>query len=307
MSETAPDAGRIRDLASGLRIVLAPNPSAMTHLGTNTYILGDQGRCAVIDPGPDDPGHLQAVLAAIGTAEVSHILVTHSHRDHSAMARRLSRASGAPVLAFGDSGAGRSAAMRRLVAGGLASGGEGVDSDFAPDVLLQDGQTVVGDGWLLRVLHTPGHMGNHICLDWDGALFTGDHLMGWAPSLVSPPDGDLTDFMASCRRLAAAPWQIAYPGHGEPVEDVAGRLAWLIGHRLEREGQILGTLALHPGGLSLPALTALVYTDTPAHLHPAATRNVLAHLIDLIGHKRVVSMGPISDAATFRIPDEIVR
>ena len=299
MTDMPPPFGRAQALAPGLRRVLAPNPSPMTHWGTNTYLLGGAAGLAVIDPGPADSEHLAALLRAIGRAPVSHILVTHSHLDHSALAAALARATGAPVLAFGDAEAGRSAAMRALVEGGLRSGGEGVDLHFAPDRTVADGDVIAGPGWRLEVMHTPGHMGNHICLRWEDGVFTGDHVMGWASSLVSPPDGDLTDFMASCARLAARPAARFYPGHGAPVTDPAARLAWLIAHRQAREGQILSALHDAPEGLTLAALTARIYTDTPAALHPAAARNVLAHLVDLIGQNLATASQPLSDTSTF--------
>ena len=175
----------------------------MTYWGTNTYVVGE-GRVAVIDPGPADPAHLQAILDGLSKGEeVSHILVTHAHLDHSPLARPLSEATGAPVLAYGDALAGRSDVMAALVADGLTSGGEGVDAGFTPDETLTDGDMIQGDGWQLEALWTPGHFANHLCFALGDAVFTADHVMGWASSLVSPPDGDLTAFMASCRTLAA--------------------------------------------------------------------------------------------------------
>ena len=279
-------AGKAVTLRHGLLRILAPNPSAMTWRGTNSYVLGTDS-VAVIDPGPDSPAHLAALLAAIADRPVSHIIVSHSHRDHSPLARPLAQATGAPVLAFGDSQAGRSAVMTRLAAAGLVGGGEGVDADFAPDVTVRDGEVIDGAGWALRVIHTPGHMGNHICLQWADAIFSGDHVMAWATSLVSPPDGDLSDFMASCRKLRAK--GPAYPGHGPVVTNLTTRIDWLISHRLTREAQIIG--ALDRGPATIPTLTALIYTDIAANLHPAAGRNTLAHLIDL--HRRnIVSASP---------------
>ncbi|MBT8411798.1 MAG: MBL fold metallo-hydrolase, partial [Octadecabacter sp.] len=197
MHDERPIAGEAVTVEDGLTRVLAPNASPMTYWGTNSYILGHD-RVAVIDPGPDDPKHLASLIRAIAGRPVSHILVTHSHLDHSPLARALSQATDAPVLAFGDSNAGRSVAMQELAASGLMGGGEGVDPTFAPDILVADGDTITGDGWALTALHTPGHFGNHLSFLWGDVAFTGDHLMDWATSLVSPPDGDLTDFMASC-------------------------------------------------------------------------------------------------------------
>jgi len=263
-------------LAPGLRRVLAPNPSPMTFRGTNSYLLG-RGAVAVIDPGPALPAHLSALLAALEPGErISHILVTHSHVDHSMLAPALARASGAPVLAFGDSKAGRRADLARLT--GLG-GGEGVDRGFHPDATLADGEVLAGDGWAIEALHTPGHMGNHMCFVAGDMLFSGDQVMGWASSMISPPDGDLGDFMASLKRLRGRADGIYYPGHGAPVINPTARLDWLVAHRCTREAQILAALNNDPR--TPGALAAAVYRDVTPALLPAATRNVLAHLIDL--------------------------
>ena len=283
-------------LEPGLRRVLAPNPSPMTERGTNTYLVGE-GRVAVIDPGPADPGHLAAILAALAPGErVEQILVTHAHKDHSPLARPLAERTGAPVLAFGRHDAGRSPVMARLAAAGL-EGGEGIDADFAPDEVLADGAAVEGDGWRIEAVWTPGHLSNHLCFAWEGALFTGDHVMGWASSLVSPPDGDLTAFMASCARLADRSDRVYFPGHGAPVADPAARIAWLIGHRRAREAQILDELAAGPAAPA--ALTRAIYRDTPAPLLPAAERNVLAHLIDLTERGLAAPAGALTAASVF--------
>ncbi|MDU8926776.1 MBL fold metallo-hydrolase [Alisedimentitalea sp. MJ-SS2] len=294
-----PPTGAAMVLEPGLRRVLCPNPSPMTYRGTNTYILGDHG-LAVIDPGPENASHLQAILDAVQPGqEITHIFVTHSHVDHSPLTRALSKASGAPVLALGDWQAGRSEVMQQLAAGGLAGGGEGVDAAFHPDITLTDGETVDGDGWSLRAIHTPGHYGNHLSFEWDNALFCGDHVMGWASSLVSPPDGDLTDFMASCARLQRRKWRVFHSGHGAPIADPAGRLDWLISHRNAREAEILTRLS--DGPATAYALATSIYTDVPAALIGAATRNVFAHLVDLTLKRRVSSSPRLSADAEFRL------
>ncbi|MFV2002316.1 MAG: MBL fold metallo-hydrolase [Paracoccaceae bacterium] len=270
---------------TGVRRVLADNGSPMTDWGTNTYLLGE-GRVAVIDPGPDDPAHLRAIIAALARGErISHIFVTHAHRDHSALARPLALATGAPVLAFGDALAGRSAAINALAADGLAGGGEGIDRSFCPDETLSDGQTVTCPGWSLSCLHTPGHMANHMCFASGDAVFTGDHVMGWASTLISPPDGDLGAFMRSCRRLAERADRVYYPGHGAPVSEPAGRIRWLMQHRRRGAQQILS--ALGEGLHDIDAIAAHIYHDVPGALLPAASRNVFAHLIDLVEQSRV--------------------
>ncbi len=284
-----PTPGVAEQLEPGLRRVLAPNPSPMTFRGTNTYILGE-GTVAVIDPGPDRPEHLRAILGALAPGErVSHVLVTHSHSDHAPLARPLAEATGAPVLAFGDSAAGRAPDMVRLAERGLTGGGEGIDAAFVPDITLADGDRLDEAGWTLDVLHTPGHMGNHVCLAWGDAVFTGDHVMGWASSMVSPPDGDLTAFMASCRRLQGRMDRVFYPGHGAPVPDPEARIGWLIAHRQTRTSQILAALAETAD--DIPGLTRRIYHDVDPALLPAAERNVFAHLIDLT-RKGAVTAAP---------------
>jgi glyoxylase-like metal-dependent hydrolase (beta-lactamase superfamily II) len=287
---SAPPPGKAVSLGADLRLVLAPNPSPMTHWGTNTWLLGS-GAVTVIDPGPADRGHVEAILAALGRDErVAQILVTHAHLDHSPGARLLAAATGAPVLAFGDARAGRSVRMAAL-AGLPIGGGEGVDAAFAPDRTLRDGEALEVAGRPLRALHTPGHFGNHMCFLWGDALFSGDHVMGWAPSLVSPPDGDLTDFMASLRRLQRLGPVALFPGHGAPVGKGQARIAELHAHRLRREAAIRAALAA--GAQTVPAITQAVYVDIDPALIPGAERNVLAHVIDLEARGLVAFDSPL--------------
>ncbi|MCE8518402.1 MBL fold metallo-hydrolase [Ruegeria pomeroyi] len=292
-----PPIGTPIELEPGIRRIVAPNPSPMTYRGTNTYLVGTR-ELAVIDPGPLSEAHLEAILAALGPGEsISHIVVTHTHLDHSPLARPLAERTGAPVLAFGGPEAGRSAVMRDLAAQGLAGGGEGIDTGFLPDHTVADGARIEGDGWQLEVIHTPGHLGNHIALAWQDVCFTADHVMGWASSLVSPPDGDLTDFMTACRDLRARDWRLFHPGHGAAVNEPAARLDWLISHRLGREDAILAALA--DGSATAEALARRIYTETPAALLPAATRNVFAHLVDLTGRDHVAPEGKLAVSARF--------
>ena len=294
-----PPVGHAETLETGLRRIVAPNPSPMTYRGTNTYLLGETA-LAVIDPGPISDSHLAKILDAVGPEQhISHIIVTHTHLDHSPLARALSDATSAPVLAFGAADAGRSAVMQQLAAAYGSCGGEGIDSDFMPDILLEDGELITHADWQLEVIHTPGHIGNHISLGWGDACFTADHVMGWASSLVSPPDGDLTDFMASCTRLQARNWRVFFPGHGAPVDDPAARLNWLVSHRLSREASILELLENTPATASELAQT--IYTTTPPALLGAAIRNVLAHLIDLKGRNQVTHDGPLHETAIFSL------
>lgn len=289
----------VRRPARGLRVLVAPNPSPLTAEGTNTYILGE-GAVAVIDPGPASAAHLEAILAALDAGErVSHILVTHSHLDHSPLARPLSRRTGAPVLAFGPSTAGRSARMERLAAEGGIGGGEGIDSDFVPDIALADGSVVEGSGWRIEAIHTPGHLGNHLCLAWGEDLFSGDHVMGWSTTLVSPPDGDMGAYMRALDRLAARAPRRLWPGHGAPVANGTARIRELIAHRRAREEAILGELGRGPA--TAAELAARLYRDTPPPLLGAATRNVLAHLLDLEERSLILpGPGPLAAAAFHR-------
>ncbi|MDT8853690.1 MBL fold metallo-hydrolase [Paracoccaceae bacterium Fryx2] len=292
-----PEPGRCLALELGLRRVLAPNPSPMTLWGTQTHLIGE-GDVAVLDPGPALPGHLAAILAALRPGErIRHILVSHAHLDHSPLARPLAEATGAEVLAFGPATAGRSPQMQRLAEAGMA-GGEGVDHGFAPDRCLEDGERLEGDGWVLEAIHTPGHMGNHLCFAWGDRLFSGDHVMGWSSSLVSPPDGDMGAYLRALERLAARDWRVLHPAHGAPVPAPAARLAFLAEHRRQRETAILAALDEAPQR-TLPALTARVYHDTPAALKPAAARNLLAHLIDLAERNLVIATPSLSADARF--------
>lgn len=282
-----------------IRRVLAPNPSELTGAGTNTYIVG-QGTVAVIDPGPLIDSHADAILAALAPGErIGQILVTHTHLDHAPLARPLAARTGAPVLAFGDWQAGRSAAMAGL-AGADLGGGEGLDRDFRPDAILADGAVVAGDGWRIEAIHTPGHLGNHLCFALGDVCFSGDHVMGWATSLVSPPDGDMGQYMASLDRLAARRWSRFLPGHGAAIEDPAARIQDLIAHRRGREAQILA--ALEDGPADVAGLTARIYHGIPPGLVSAARRNVLAHLLDLLDKNRVTADRPPSPGTRYARP-----
>lgn len=262
--------GRVERLGSRVRRVLAPNPSPFTYTGTQTYIVGEGG-VAVIDPGPDLPAHLEALRAALEGERVAAILCTHTHRDHSPASRPLAAATGAPIvgcapLSLEDSG---------------PRADESFDSDYRPDRILADGERLEGEGWTIEAVATPGHTSNHLCLalSGEGALFTGDHVMGWSTTVVAPPDGDMADYMASLDRLLERDDHVYYPAHGPAVEDPHAHVRRLIEHRRMRERQILGQLECGEG--RIPAMVEAMYSDIDPRLFPAAGRSVLAHLVDL--------------------------
>ncbi|MFW2830705.1 MBL fold metallo-hydrolase [Sphingomonas sp. ID0503] len=262
--------GAAQNLDPLVRRVLAANPSAFTYTGTQTYLVG-RGEVAVIDPGPDLPEHVEAILAAIRADRLTAILCTHTHRDHSPATRALQAATGAPIigcapLTLSDNGPRADASF---------------DDDYAPDRVLEDGEAVSGPGWTLQAVATPGHTSNHLCfaLPEAKALFTGDHIMGWSTTVVSPPDGDMAAYMASLEKLMARDDAVYYPAHGEPIDRPQRHSRGLLGHRKQREGQILRLL--REGEKPIPDLVAKMYVGVDPRLHPAAGRSVLAHLIDM--------------------------
>jgi glyoxylase-like metal-dependent hydrolase (beta-lactamase superfamily II) len=264
--------GAVEETAPGVRRILCPNPSAFTFRGTNTWIIG-RGRVAVLDPGPEDATHLAAILGALKGEEITHILVSHTHRDHSPGARALQAATGAPTHGFG----------RHMTP--PDQGGEGGDHGFTPDVVLPDGGVVEGDDWRLKALHTPGHCGNHLCFAMDGAagnFFSADMVMSWSTSVVSPPDGDMAAYMASLERLIARGEQdrMYLCGHGPRLPNPAPYLAALKAHRLEREAKTLD--ALRAAGVATAVeLVPPVYGPLDPRLVGPAGRSLLAHLIKL--------------------------
>jgi len=295
----APVIGAVEQLSDKVRAITCGNASPMTYTGTRSYIYG-RGQVALIDPGPQNEPHLDAILRALEpNEEISHILITHSHIDHSPLAQTLKEKTGAPIFAFGTSHAGRSETMQILAENFDLGGGEGIDAKFQPDQLVTDGAVIKGLGWELEVIHTPGHLSNHISFADGTALFSGDIVMGWATSLVSPPDGDLTQFMASLNNLLHRSETTYYPGHGAPVENPQEIVEHLLTHRKGRESQIINNLGNKPH--TIQELTEVMYQDISKALHPAAARNVFAHLIDLTTREIVNPKGPLSPDAIFHL------
>lgn len=288
-------------LSPDIRRIRAQNPSALTGTGTNTYILG-RGVVVVIDPGPEMPDHLKAILAALEPDEtVAAILVTHCHLDHSGLAPALATATGAPTYGFGPAHSGRSTLMQQLAATGLPTGGEGFDPGFVPNHRVADGAILRFGALEIAAIHTPGHTGCHLSFAHHGSLFSGDHVMGWSTSLISPPDGDMAAYMDSLTRLSQHRWTAAYPGHGDVISDPGTRMRDLMRHRQQREQNLLTALGTLPR--SIPDLTRQLYADTPPALWPAAMRNLLAHLIKLWQEGQVAATpGPGADAVYSKIP-----
>ena len=283
--------GRVDAVSPLIRRVIAANPGPFTYTGTGTYIVGRSGpgaSVAVIDPGPPDEAHLAALLSAVEGQTVSHVLVTHTHRDHSPLARPFASAVGAPVLAA------RPPARVVHVSGALD---EDDDEAFRPDRILTGGELIEGDGWTLEAMATPGHASNHMAfvLREENALFSGDHVMGWSTTVVAPPDGDMAAYMVSLDAVIARDFATIWPTHGAPITEPRPFLAAYRAHRLEREAQILGQLAAGPRRIA--EMVPTLYAAVDSRLWPAAGLSVCAHLIALDKAGRVIAApGPAIDA-----------
>jgi len=287
-----PAHGHPVEVLPGVVRLTAPNPGPFTFHGTNSYLVGRES-LAVIDPGPDDDRHLAALVAAIGGRKVSHILVSHTHRDHSPLAARLAKATGAKVFAEGPHRAARETSA-------APSTESGADLDFRPDIHLTDGQLLAGDGWSIRTVLTPGHAANHaaFALEGSGVLFSADHVMGWSTTIVAPPDGSMADYMASLDKLIAREDDLLLPGHGAPVTDPGLFVRGLKDHRLSREHAIVERL--RQGDRRVDELVRSIYRDLDAKMHAAAGLSVLAHLEDLVDRKLVKTEGVVSIGGVFR-------
>jgi glyoxylase-like metal-dependent hydrolase (beta-lactamase superfamily II) len=275
-------------VADNVQRITVNNPSAFTFHGTNSYIVGGKS-VAVIDPGPEDEAHFQALMAALEGREVTHIFVSHTHRDHSPLAKRLQQATGARTVAEGPH-----RAARPLHEGERNLFAESSDMDFVPDIALGDGKSISGDGWTLTALHTPGHTANHaaFALEGSGIVFSADHVMAWATTIVAPPDGAMSDYMASLAKLLKRKDRLFLPGHGGPVNDPTAFMRGLRAHRRMREKAVL--TRIKAGDRTIPEMVKIIYRSTDPRLHGAAALSVLAHIEDLIEKGEVQTNGPPS-------------
>lgn len=267
------------ELSPLVRRVTARNPSGFTFHGTNTYVIG-RGHVAVLDPGPLLDEHVAALESLLEGEKVTHILITHTHEDHSPAAAPLKQVWGAKTYGFGPHGSGKQAEGVQIEAGG--------DMDFVPDVAVTDGQIIEGDGWSVECVYTPGHTSNHICfaLREEKAMFTGDHVMGWSTSVIGPPDGDMTSYLESLEKLLTRSDEIYWPAHGTAIKDVKHFVQAFIDHRLDRENQIMA--CLRDGYTDIPTMVPVMYVDTDKSLYGAAGRSVLAAMIRLIDTGQVL-------------------
>jgi glyoxylase-like metal-dependent hydrolase (beta-lactamase superfamily II) len=285
----------VEEVVPGVRRVLADNPSPFTFKGTVSYIVG-RGRVAIIDPGPLDEAHIAALLDAVRGETVTHIFVTHTHRDHSPAVPRIKAATGAMVLAEGPH-----RPARPLHVGEAPRLDASNDTDFRPDRALHDGEVIAGPGWTIEAVATPGHTANHMAFALKEAdlLFSGDHVMAWSTPVVAPPDGAMSDYMASLQKLARRSERVYLPGHGGAVRDAPRFVAHYIRHRQAREASILHRLA--KGEADIPTLVRAIYIGLDPRLVKAAGLSVLAHLEDLVTRGLVVTEGEPSIAGRYRL------
>jgi glyoxylase-like metal-dependent hydrolase (beta-lactamase superfamily II) len=289
--------GKVKEIAPQVRALVADNPGPFTYKGTVSYIIG-RGKVAILDPGPDDDAHIAALLDAVRGETVTHIFVTHTHRDHSPGVPKVKVATGAGVFAEGPHRLARPLHIgetRRLDAS--------ADMDFAPDVRLSDGDAVSGDGWTMEAITTPGHTANHMAYAFKEAdlLFAGDHVMAWSTTIVAPPDGAMSDYMASLQKLARRNEPIYLPGHGAPVRDAPRYVQFLIQHRHGREASILHRLG--KGAADIPTIVKAVYIGLDPRLVGAAALSTLAHLEDLVARGIIATEGPPSIGGTYRLAE----
>ncbi|TAK47179.1 MAG: MBL fold metallo-hydrolase [Xanthobacteraceae bacterium] len=286
---------RVEQVAPGIRRIVADNPGAFTFTGTVSYIVGT-GKVAIIDPGPLNDAHHAALLDAVRGETVTHILVTHTHRDHSPGAAPLKAATTATVYAEGPHRASRPSHEGEQPV--LEAGN---DRDFSPDMRLADGDVIEGGDWRLEAVTVPGHTANHVCFAWPerGAMFVGDHVMGWSTSIVAPPDGSMNDYMASLQKIAARGEDLYFPAHGPEIPEARRYVRFYMRHRKAREASIMHRLA--KGAADIPTLVRAIYIGIDPRLVPAAGLSVLAHLEDLTERGIVVTDGPPVLAGVYRL------
>jgi glyoxylase-like metal-dependent hydrolase (beta-lactamase superfamily II) len=279
------DYGVMVDVTPMIRRIVANNPGPYTFKGTGTYVIG-RGKVAVIDPGPNDPIHVEALLAALVDEEITHQLITHTHMDHSPAAKLVKEHTGALTYGFGPHGSGKYAEGVIVEAGG--------DQNFMPDVKVKGGDVIEGDGWTVNCVHTPGHTSNHLCfhLSEENALFPGDHVMGWSTTVVSPPDGDMAEYMASLRLLSERNDDVYYPTHGAPINKPQKYVRAIIIHRKLRESQILD--CLDKGVATIPDMVSRMYQGLDNRLVGAAGHSIFSHIIDLTNRGIIASKDKIS-------------
>ena len=297
-----PPVGEFVKLSKSVSTILAPNASPMTFRGTQTYIIGEGDELAIIDPGPNIPAHLKAIDRALLGKKLIAILITHSHVDHSPLGKEISDKHNVPIYAFGGTGEGKSEIMRNYTEKFEIGGGEGVDTLFKPDVLISTGDHISCSSWSIEAIHAPGHMSNHLCfsLNQCEALFSGDLVMGWATTLISPPDGDIGQYKASLSSLLKRKENLYYPGHGAPLKNAKKMIMAQLSHRNDRETDILNSISQK--GSKISEIVDSVYSDLSDNLKIAASRNVLAHLIHLLEKGLVVvDENNISLDSTFRV------
>ncbi|MFL6819837.1 MAG: MBL fold metallo-hydrolase [Bradyrhizobium sp.] len=283
------------EVRPGVRRVLCNNPSPFTFSGTVSYIIG-KGQVAIVDPGPDNEEHAAALLNAVRGETVTHILVTHTHRDHSPNTARIKAATGATVYAEGPHRASRPRYESETI-----SSESGADRDFKPDFELRDGDTVEGADWAVEAVATPGHTANHLAFAWRErkTLFVGDHVMGWSTSIVAPPDGSMVDYMASLHKLTRRGEDLYFSGHGPEIPDAVRYVRFLIQHREAREASILHRLA--KGEADIPSIVRAIYIGIDPRLTGAAGYSVLAHLEDLVGRGIVATVGDPVIGGSYRL------
>jgi glyoxylase-like metal-dependent hydrolase (beta-lactamase superfamily II) len=287
--------GRAEEVVPGVRRIVANNPGPFTFKGTLSYVLG-KGKVAIVDPGPDDPEHIKAVLDAVRGETVTHIFVTHTHRDHSPATPAIKAATGATVYAEGPH-----RPSRPLNAGEAPRMEASNDIDFRPDHALADGDVVSGDGWALEAITTPGHTANHMAFAIKGTdvMFSGDHVMGWSTTIVAPPDGAMTDYMESLAKLSKRAEQVYLPGHGGAIREATRFVAGLTLHRKAREASILHRLG--KGATDIATIVRAIYIGLDPRLTNAAGFSVLAHMEDLVARGAVATDGPPSINGVYRL------